>query len=256
MTYRRHSAHALSGRVVHGKYPSKVLPLVGMLFCFAVAFPFGVWTFGSQTLSCPASGQCVVRNHWTVLSSYPPFERSSITSVRVLRGGRADEGVVGVMSDERRLYGSQLMDADRAQRLVDEINEPLGSGKAFEVVTDRGYLFGIVALLWLLIGSAPGYFFFKDLVVGRLIIDVVKDGAALRVKRTLLGIPFAGHEMALDGVVDVTTERGRIVLVGRDGKRANLTKFTLPDDPVYVRTAAALREILGFRQDSDIPPST
>jgi hypothetical protein len=99
--------------------------------------------------------------------------------------------------------------------------------------------------------------------VGRFRLEIVRDGSALVLRRSVFGLPVAWSEVALGGVVDVEVERadrddfwrsraeaptpaGRIILRDRFGAGRPVTDRFYPGRAVHLSAAAALRAILGL----------
>jgi hypothetical protein len=272
MTYREASVHSIEGDVTHGPFPVRLVALAFMALSFALAPIALLFASASDTLVCQAQGLgtperaalCTLTQHRppahdTVVS----FDRRELTEgnvrVDVVTGSKGHKTGIIVLhlarGDERALLSTGTNEADR---VAAELGSALSTGKAIEVELHNARMVGLFGLGLLALGFWAAYSFFK--VAGRFRLTVLRGGAALRVQRTLFGIPVGSHEVPLDGVADVhvlstsindfwtpkgmTTSMSRLALVNRAGTVTPLTARSFPGETLHYRAAASLRALL------------
>lgn len=256
-----------TGWVVHGPFPARWVAL----FIAMVLLPLGVSTgflaFGQDHLVC-SSSQCTVTKHkppfddTTDTFSRAAFKRAepsvTVTVTTGSKGGKTGVVMLHVNGEtDRKLRSS---DAKDAEATANEIRRALEADSPIDVTVRSSMAFFVVAPLAILAAIASLLSFFRG--IGRMRLTLVRTGAALRVRRSIFGIPISTSEVSLDGVVDVrvqtrsvtdfwtpkgrSTPGGRLVLVDRAGRPRPITNEFYRGETLHYRAAVDLRARLGF----------
>lgn len=184
--------------------------------------------------------------------------------------GRGVHGVVVLLpvhAGPVRVRGDSPADASEAAATI---RNGLANHRPVDVTVQGASGAGVAYLLaWAFVFFAlfAGIAHSALLGVGRLRLELVHDGARLLVRRTILGVTLASHEVSLDAVADVRVERGslgekwlgrregrspaaRLVVVDRSGGSRPITTAFFPGEAVHLRAAAELRVLLGLERQA------
>jgi len=248
-----------SGRVVHGPFPVRW----GVLgTAFAALFVGGMLTLVGlmhERFACPSIGTCTIDDK-------AMFERAQIHGVRtVIETGSKNSkyGVVIVELDggrERRLMRTTPGEASEAEAAI---RRSLADGTPIDVTLHGPRIvvpFGIAGIVAFVVFGAMAFS-----RMGR--VNMTIERGALRVRRSVLGIPLAARTFPLERVAGIVVERGtlswvlqaryeqpiavgRLLLIYADGAQQPLTRALYPGHALHLRAACALRAMLLLAPDT------
>jgi len=259
--FREPRIRKVEGSVTYGPFPT---PVGGIFTTFAILVAaIGLCAMGidEDRLVCTPDATCVITRR--LGPDTPPFPTSALRDVSVeIESGSKNRkyGVLYLVLDDDSAIRFTRTDPTKAIAVSDRLRPAIAEKRAVDERV-RGPWWALVAAFFVFLGSLASL---RSTLrkVGRFRLDVVRDGSALRVQRSVLGIPFTPYNVSLEGVVDVRVERkwlgdtsnprtpatpaARIVLVDRSGNARPLTDRPFPGFATHLRAAAALRAILGL----------
>jgi hypothetical protein len=264
MAFRGPVLKPTSGRVDYGPFPIRQGRLVASFIALFVALLLTLFALEREHLVCTPGARCVVSG--TILSRTRTFPAAALRDARVdiehgSKGGK--HGVVVLVIDGAREIRLQRATPAEAAQIAANIRTRLAGKLPINVTLRNPWWLLLPALGLLAIGVTMAYSALKGL--GRIRLDIVQGGAALRVRRSIAGVPVSSHDVSLEGVADVRIEGGvlgemwlgrtetgspaaRIALIEHTGSGRPLTATVFPGHAVHLRAAAELRALLGLER--------
>lgn len=262
--FREPQIRRRAGSIAYGPFPIRPARVLALIASVIMALALGATSVDEDRLVCVPAATCVVTHRFA--TDPPPFPASALRDVTVAieRGSKGQRvGAVYLVVDGVGRHRLGRTRPDAAEDVAARIRAALTAEQPIDERITGLWWMGIFALLFIAWGIALVYPSLRG--AGRIRLDVVRGGAALRVQRFLFGVPLAVREVSLDGVVDVVVERGdlgekllsrgetptpagRVVLVDRFGHRRPLTDRLYAGIGPHFRAASALRELL------ELPP--
>lgn len=264
MVFREPGWRPRAGSVAYGPFPVRKGRLLGSFAALLVAVIAATIALQEEQLTCTADARCVLGS--TLVPSSPSLPSSPLrrVSVAIVSGSKgAKHGVVVLAFDDGREVRLLQVTPAEAEDAAREIRSGIEAKRPIDV-TVHGPRIALVftlgaAAMWLtmLYSALKG--------LGRMRLELVQDGAGLRVRRRVLGIPLGARELSLEGVTDVRVETGtlgemwltrgqapspaaRLVAVDRSGESRPITDRVFPGQAVHLRAASDLRALLGFER--------
>ena len=262
MIFRTPATNRLSGTVSYGPFPirkGRFAVSFAPLF-IAALMPF--IALEEEHLVCTPNALCVVTHALIPRRRTLPMAALRDVRVDIEHGSKgATHGVVVLVPErhgELRLMRATPSDASEAAAAI---RAGIKGQRPIDVTIHGPRLVLLLGLGGIVMWLSLAYSALKGL--GRLRLDIVREGASLRVRRTIFGVPVASHEVSLGDVVDVRVKSGKlgeawlsrgqapspagyVFLVSRSGLSCPLSARALPGEAVHLRAAAELRALLGF----------
>jgi hypothetical protein len=262
VAFREAQVRRVSGSIAHGPFPVRPGRLLGSFaFLFIAALCF-LFAFDEDRLVCTPHASCVVTHR---LRREPrPFPMSALhdATVEIEHGSKnATYGALILTVDGMGRARLGRTTPDDANAIAARVRDAIAAQQPVDEAIKGPWWALVVGLVLIPMWITMAYSALKGL--GRFRLDVLRDGAALRVQRRVLGLPVATQEVSLDGIADVRIEStvlgemwltrgeapapaGRIVLVDRSGRLRPITDRGYPGTAAHLRAAAELRAVLGL----------
>jgi hypothetical protein len=269
-----------SGSVTYGPFQIRKGRFVVSFSPLVIAIVVALMALETDRLVCTPDGSCAVTH--SLGSDGPVFPMARLRSVRVdtETGSKGTKyGVVVLGIEGGRDVRLTKTTPDHAAEAASDIRASIASTRPIEVVVQGPRWMLLLAAALLVMWISVAYSALKGL--GRLRLEILRGGAALRVQRRVFRVPTTSHEISLDGVTDVRVETGslgeawlnrgelpspaaRLVLADPSGRARPLTDRFWPGRAVHLRAASDLRAILGLApqpggvedQLAALPPAT
>ncbi|MGK3996542.1 hypothetical protein [Sorangium sp. So ce1024] len=262
MVFREPAFRRASGSVVHGPFPIRAARLLVSIPLLLAAIIVTALSFSKDHLACTPGARCVLTR--ALASRTTGFPMASLRDVRVdvRRGSKGGvQGAVVLVLDGGHQLSLQQVSHERATEVAAAVRAGIAGQQPIDVTLRSPWWVLPLGLGLLAMALTMAYSATKGL--GRLHLEITRGGAALRVRRLVLGIPVSSDEVSLEGVTDVRVEggklgepllgrgeaptpAGRLVLVDRSGATRPLTAAVFPGKAVHLRAASELRQLLGL----------
>ena len=260
MPFRDAAPRGIRGSIPYGPFPVHGGGVSISLVFLVVALAALVGALDEDRVVCTPGASCVVSHR--LMEDPQPFPSSALrgADVTIERGSKgARYGVVTLVLASNTRIRLARTDPSSAEDIAARIRSAVDAQAPVDERIRGPWWAGIAAAVFVALGIASARSSLRGL--GRIRLELLRDGAALGVRRRVLGVPVSSYEVSLDQVTDVRVEEGgisyplasrhappapagRIVLGDRSGIVRPVTDRMLPGLTTHLRAASALRAAL------------